>query len=159
MNGAGCSRPKDMVGSVSDYLCRLVLRGTDILQSDRERPRAFEDSVAIVSRSPQLNQQSLPTSTVGLFSRNALSRWSTRSVLPEQQLVQRASCIVTRKDQRVLVNNLRSYVELRKVPITRQSMVESTDLPARMSERTMPKVRAACSKPCLDRPRNFRSHG
>lgn len=34
----------------------------------------------------------------------------------------------------------RSYVELRKPPITIQSMVESTDSPARLSDRTMPKV-------------------
>ncbi len=63
MNGAGCSRPKDVVGSAGDYLCRLVLRGTDILQSNREHPGAFEDVVATVSRSLHLNQQSLPSST------------------------------------------------------------------------------------------------
>jgi len=35
---------------------------------------------------------------------------------------------------------LRSYVELRKAPITRQSIIDLVDSPARLSERTMPKV-------------------
>ena len=46
MNGGGCSRPKDVVGSASDYLGRVVLKGPDILQSDREHLGAFEDAIA-----------------------------------------------------------------------------------------------------------------
>ena len=38
------------------------------------------------------------------------------------------------------VSGSRSYVELWKDPITRQSMVDSTDLPTKLSGRTMPKV-------------------
>lgn len=40
----------------------------------------------------------------------------------------------------VLVNIGRSYVELRKAPITRQSMVISTDAPVRFSDLMIPNV-------------------
>ena len=106
VNGAGCSRPKDVVGSASDYLCRVVLRGTDILQSDREHPGAFEDVVATVSRSLHLNQQSLPSSTVGLSASNAFVDYSSRPLLSNIGQTENVRRIVARKDQRVLVNDL-----------------------------------------------------
>jgi hypothetical protein len=40
----------------------------------------------------------------------------------------------------LLVNYARSYVELRKDPITRQSMADSMDSPAKLNDRMMPKV-------------------